>query len=848
MKKIKKGFTLIEIIGIIILLGLIAVLVYPTIIRLIGDSEDDLYKKNVQEVERLAANWASINEDKLPKVDKRGYYLKLEEMKNEGFIANDIINPKTGETMQGCVGIIYDGNKNRHTYKYFENCDNFVKPILSKINTSTIENEYGWRNKDFYVTLESKYLDYYDYCIGDTKCEPSIRVNNANDQILINQEGIKYVCAKGINTVDETSTECILYRLDKTKPVVGNIVFTGTQGLDNWYVSDVKVTTTKSTDSLSGIASNTLSPTETSVTVDTKGKTYTLIARDLAGNESSVSYSVKLDKTAPTIGELVINGTKGKNDWWTSNLTFNVTDGNDSISGHINTSSSLSGLTTETKGTKVTVKTMNGAGLVSTKDYTIKMDKTAPTPGTLTISGTAGNNGWYRSDVTFKVNNGSDNISSHSSTISTHTGISKETSGTKVTVTTENQAGLTATRDYTIKIDKTAPTTPTSMNFVFGNWGQYTDNTWTNQSIYAASTTSNPGPSGSSDTTSGLWKYQISTDKVNWVDYNYTASGIYLMSTDGVHTRYFRAVDNAGNVSGIISRTAKVDKTAPTTPTSMNFVFGNWGQYTDNTWTNQSIYAASTTSNPGPSGSSDTTSGLWKYQISTDKVNWVDYNYTASGIYLMSTDGVHTRYFRAVDNAGNVSDVISRTAKVDKTAPTIAFGISGDLGKTAVINCSDTLSGIATSSKQTTQTLSGTADKTIQGSCTDQAGNSATDSHTYKYNSCKTGSNTCTGGYVETNCSSCYYGSPSECQGGYVQGSCKKWVNRPCGSGACDTPNVCYSNTGDGKSYCAACSGYYQVWDDCVSVTPDTCSYGCDSEYDSCATGSNTCQGGFNLN
>ena len=742
MKKIKKGFTLIEIIGIIILLGLIAVLVYPTIIRLIGDSEDDLYKKNVQEVERLAANWASINEDKLPKVDKRGYYLKLEEMKNEGFIANDIINPKTGETMQGCVGIIYDGNKNRHTYKYFENCDNFVKPILSKINTSTIENEYGWRNKDFYVTLESKYLDYYDYCIGDTKCEPSIRVNNANDQILINQEGIKYVCAKGINTVDETSTECILYRLDKTKPVVGNIVFTGTQGLDNWYVSDVKVTTTKSTDSLSGIASNTLSPTETSVTVDTKGKTYTLIARDLAGNESSVSYSVKLDKTAPTIGELVINGTKGKNDWWTSNLTFNVTDGNDSISGHINTSSSLSGLTTETKGTKVTVKTMNGAGLVSTKDYTIKMDKTAPTPGTLTISGTAGNNGWYRSDVTFKVNNGSDNISSHSSTISTHTGISKETSGTKVTVTTENQAGLTATRDYTIKIDKTAPTTPTSMNFVFGNWGQYTDNTWTNQSIYAASTTSNPGPSGSSDTTSGLWKYQISTDKVNWVDYNYTASGIYLMSTDGVHTRYFRAVDNAGNVS----------------------------------------------------------------------------------------------------------DVISRTAKVDKTAPTIAFGISGDLGKTAVINCSDTLSGIATSSKQTTQTLSGTADKTIQGSCTDQAGNSATDSHTYKYNSCKTGSNTCTGGYVETNCSSCYYGSPSECQGGYVQGSCKKWVNRPCGSGACDTPNVCYSNTGDGKSYCAACSGYYQVWDDCVSVTPDTCSYGCDSEYDSCATGSNTCQGGFNLN
>lgn len=379
MKKIKNGFTLIEIIGIIILLGVIGLLVYPTIMRIIGDSKEDLYKKNVSEIERLAANWASLNESKLPTMDEMGYYIKIEVLKNEGFIEEDIINPKTEEPMLGCVGITYDKPKDKYTYKYYDDCSSFVKPTLSKFNASIAENEYGWRNKDFYVTLESEYLDYYDYCIGDNKCEPNIRMNNASEKILINQEGIKYVCAKGTNKVGITAIECMLYRLDKTKPNVGKIIFSGTTGLDNWFVSDVAVTTTKSTDNLSGIASNTLSPNVTKITVDTKGTTYTLTARDLAGNESSASYAVKVDKTAPIPGTLVINGKKGFGEWYLSDVTFNVKNGSDSTSGHGSTTSSISSITTNTKGTNVVVTTKDKAGNSTAKTYTFKVDKNAPT-------------------------------------------------------------------------------------------------------------------------------------------------------------------------------------------------------------------------------------------------------------------------------------------------------------------------------------------------------------------------------------------------------------------------------------------------------------------------------------
>ena len=529
----KKGFTLIEIIGIIILLSLIGLLVYPTIMRIIGDSKEDLYQKNISEIERMAANWASVNEDKLPKVDKRGYYLKIEEMEKEGFIDGDVTNPKTGEAMQGCVGIIYNEEKKRHDYKYYDDCENFVKPILSNLVANVVENEYGWRNKDFYVTLESEYLDYYDYCISDDKCEPSIRSNESNSPILVNQEGIKYVCAKGANTVGETTTECLKYRLDKTKPVVGNIVFTGTQGLDNWYIGDVLVSNTKSTDALSGIASNTLSPTETSITVDTKGKTYTLTARDLAGNESSVSYTVKVDKTAPTVGELVINGTLGDNGWYKSNVTFSVKDGSDTTSGHGSTTSSISSITSDTKGTKVVVTTVDKAGNRATKEYTVKVDKTPPVPGTLVVEGTKGFGEWYICDVNLSVKD----VSGVTSKLDI-TKITSDTKGTEVTMTsTNNETGAVTVTKHTIKVDKTAPTVGELV--ITGTLGS---NSWYTSNVTFSVKNGSDALSGHGSTTSSISSITTNTKGTNVV----------------VTTK-----DKAGN-KATKTYTVKVDKTSPT--------------------------------------------------------------------------------------------------------------------------------------------------------------------------------------------------------------------------------------------------------------------------------------------
>ena len=310
-----------------------------------------------------------------------------------------------------------------------------------------------------------------------------------------------------------------------------------------------------------------------------------------------------------------------------------------------------------------------------------------------------------------------------------------------------------------------------------------------------------------------------------------TTSSIASITKDTIGTKVILTTkDKAGNVV-TKEQTIKMDKTAPTIE-MVNPTNGNW--------TNQNIEITT--------NFSDITSGIVPSSLawSDDNTNWHNYSNTSTTTFkdTWSGEGNRTGYNRVCDNAGNCNTT-STPIRIDKVAPTISFDISGSLGEIAVINCSDSLSGMSVN--QSTKSLSMGADRTISGSCTDRAGNTTTSSHTYKYNYCKVGSNTCQGGYVQTNCSSCYYGSPSECQGGYVRGSCSRYKQARCGSSSCI--GACYGDGVRDNYYCATniCASYSQVWDNCAT-TKNTCSYGCDSEYDSCKTGSNTCQGGFNLN
>ena len=119
----KRGFTLIEIIAIIILLSVIALITYPVINNLITESKEKLYEKQINELERLSNTWVTKNTNKLKTEEGYTYDLSFEELNEQGFTSDkQIKNPKTGKNLTGCMKVTYNSSKNGYDVAYDESC------------------------------------------------------------------------------------------------------------------------------------------------------------------------------------------------------------------------------------------------------------------------------------------------------------------------------------------------------------------------------------------------------------------------------------------------------------------------------------------------------------------------------------------------------------------------------------------------------------------------------------------------------------------------------------------------------------------------------------------------------
>ena len=119
----KKGFTLIEMLAIIILLSVIALITYPIINNVVSDSKDEIYDKQISELVRLANTWVTKNMDSLEIKNGYKYYLSFNELFEQGFVSKeDIINPKTGENLLGCMVVTYNSLTDGFDVEYDESC------------------------------------------------------------------------------------------------------------------------------------------------------------------------------------------------------------------------------------------------------------------------------------------------------------------------------------------------------------------------------------------------------------------------------------------------------------------------------------------------------------------------------------------------------------------------------------------------------------------------------------------------------------------------------------------------------------------------------------------------------
>lgn len=125
-----EGFTLTELIGVIVLLGIIALIAVPIINSTITNSKAKAYNAQINALEEAGKKWGVENTKYLP-TDAMSCNISIAELATLGYVEDDkIIDPRDNTEMHGTIEISYTDASKTYYYSYKETADtNFLNCI-----------------------------------------------------------------------------------------------------------------------------------------------------------------------------------------------------------------------------------------------------------------------------------------------------------------------------------------------------------------------------------------------------------------------------------------------------------------------------------------------------------------------------------------------------------------------------------------------------------------------------------------------------------------------------------------------------------------------------------------------
>ncbi|MEI3508386.1 MAG: prepilin-type N-terminal cleavage/methylation domain-containing protein [Bacilli bacterium] len=187
----EKGFTLIELIGVIVLVSLMVLIIIPTVEKAVKKGEENADKQLKDNMILAAKSWAVDNKGKMPQEPGVKINIWLSDLQKDGYIERDIKLPSTGASIdEACIEVTNKSSgvakKNVYDYVYNDNCTiNLDLVIIGKIGNTPITSG-TWTNKDITLTATSSYTGTYQWYSGSTA------INGATKK--------SYVATKGTNT------------------------------------------------------------------------------------------------------------------------------------------------------------------------------------------------------------------------------------------------------------------------------------------------------------------------------------------------------------------------------------------------------------------------------------------------------------------------------------------------------------------------------------------------------------------------------------------------------------------------------------------------------------------------
>lgn len=287
--------------------------------------------------------------------------------------------------------------------------------------------------------------------------ERSTAGSTATAEVALNGTGeanVRYYAVDRAGNAENPNAIALKY--DNIAPMVTNTVTPAANGA-GWHRTDAAVTfTAKDDDNGSGVDMSTV-PAPRTLTDETAGTAVTATISDLAGNETTDSVTVKIDKTVPTINGTIVSGALGSNGWYTGPVTvrFTCADPNGAAPSGIATGACPDDVTISTNGANqsVTRSVSDRAGNSASATVSgINIDGEVPT---VSVAGVAAGTGYTLGAVPQATCAATDDVSTVAScNVSTPAGGLPNGVGTfTVTATATDRAGNSSTATISYRVE-----------------------------------------------------------------------------------------------------------------------------------------------------------------------------------------------------------------------------------------------------------------------------------------------------------------------------------------------------------------------------------------------------------
>lgn len=264
----KKGFTLAELLGVIIILGAVLLIITATFSNILKQSEEDLYNDQINSIKLALESWMSDNQK--PNIGEK-VKLSLSQLKEAGLIDLEIKNPKTKELFPNDMVLEIFNNEG-----------------IIEYNVNVTGTNFKDYNSITSIKVNGNVLQYVEQG-GSGYTDPGVTAKDSNGSIVSNVTSettpTLNLNEKGTYITKYTTSDNVAYRTiivrDTTGPVISfdkNLEMTYEESKTYDFKSDITVTDNSNEEVSVEVSNN--------ITLLPGNYTVKYVAKDSSGNET----------------------------------------------------------------------------------------------------------------------------------------------------------------------------------------------------------------------------------------------------------------------------------------------------------------------------------------------------------------------------------------------------------------------------------------------------------------------------------------------------------------------------------------------------------------------------------